>query len=198
MPLSRNLFIRSQSALSMPVPVVILFVIAMLAVTSLSPSFETASFVHSFSTTRQSHRRSESTTLNFAFPWFGGSNEKDDETDENLGKVASVMDSMNKYSATQTIAKRTQGVLQDLSNTLIEGSSVDGKVKITYNAQQKPIGVQVDAEYIQSLKDGEDGAEELSVAIQHAMEEAHERSNNKVQEKMSSLYKDSSNYSGEA
>jgi DNA-binding protein YbaB len=151
-----------------------------------------ASFVVS-SNSRKSYRENLSHQQRFAFPWFGGGTEDSDESDEmtsaNLGNVASVMESMNSYSKSQSIAKRTQGVLQDLSNSLIDGSSADGKVKVTYNGQQKPVGVQIDPGYFFSLKNDKEGAEELSAAVQQAIEEAHEKTSAKMEEKMNSLYR---------
>jgi DNA-binding protein YbaB len=129
-----------------------------------------------------------------AFPWFGGGNENNDESKEatsaNLGNVASVMDSMASFKKSQRIEERTSGVLQDLSNIFIDGSSADGKVKVTYNGQQKPVGVQIDVNYFQSLKNDKAGSEELSMAIQQAIQEAHEKSTVKMEEKMKNLYQD--------
>jgi DNA-binding protein YbaB len=138
----------------------------------------------------------------FAFLWFGGSddekqnnNDSDDKVASsrasNLGGVANIMDSMSSFKTSQRVGERTNAVLQDLSNVLVEGSAADGKVKITYNGQQVPIGVQIEDTYFQSLKGrGKDGAEELGIALTQAMQEAHSKSAAKMEEKLKSLYSD--------
>eukprot|EP00980_Cylindrotheca_fusiformis_P008765 scaffold1869_cov122-Cylindrotheca_fusiformis.AAC.27 len=131
-----------------------------------------------------------------AFLWFGGG--KEDSIDESsskaasayLGNVASVMDTMASFKKSQRIEKRTTGVLQDLSNQFVEGSSADGKIKFTYDGKQKPIGVQIDPNYFQSLKNGKAGSEELSKAVLEAIREAHEKSTAKMEEKMKSVYEE--------
>lgn len=130
-----------------------------------------------------------------AFLWFGGgkdenNDESSEATSENLGNVASVMESMARFKKSQRIEKRTTGVLQDLSNLFIEGCSSDGKVKVTYDGQQKPVSVRIDQNYFQSLKSDRTGSEELSTAVQQAMQEAHTKSTAKMEEKMKSLYED--------
>jgi DNA-binding protein YbaB len=72
----------------------------------------------------------------------------------------------------------------------VEGTSKEGKVKVTYNGQQKPMGVQIEETYFQSLKSNKDGADELSDALSQAMEEAHSKSAAKMEEKLKSLYSD--------
>jgi DNA-binding protein YbaB len=146
--------------------------------------------------------RAGATSRLFAFLWFGGSddekqnNDSDDKVassraNNNLGGVANIMDSMGSFKTSQRVGERTNAVLQDLSNVLVEGSAADGKVKITYNGQQVPMGVQIEDTYFQSLKGrGKDGAEELGIALTQAMQEAHSKSAAKMEEKLKSLYSD--------
>ena len=134
----------------------------------------------------------------FAFPWFGGGDEdkknQDESSDEVLGVhlegVANIVDSMVSFKTSQRVGERSSAVLQDLKNVLVEGASKDGKVKVTYNGQQKPIGVQIEEAYFQSLKSNKDGADELSDALSKAMQEAHSKSAAKMEEKLKSLYSD--------
>ena len=139
------------------------------------------------------------TSKRFAFlPWFGdaSTNKTEDENNieeeqsqppANLVNVATVMEGLKNA---KKIGERTNNVLQDLSNILIEGSAAEGKVKVTYTANQKPMGVQIDPEYFQSLKGDKEGSNELSLAMTQAMEEAHAKSAVKMEEKMKTLYAD--------
>ncbi|KAL3943479.1 MAG: hypothetical protein SGBAC_002443 [Bacillariaceae sp.] len=139
-----------------------------------------------------------STTLG-VFNWFGGSAEGEDDKQEksdefltstNFGNVASVIDSMSNFKKSQRIEERTNTVIKDLSTTMLTGESSDGKVKITFNGQMKPMGVEIDPEYIQTLKADEEGSVELSTAIQHALVDVSEKSMQKVEEKMKGIYQD--------
>ncbi|CAJ1966886.1 unnamed protein product [Cylindrotheca closterium] len=142
---------------------------------------------------------STGTTLD-AFKWFGGSDddnedekkEKSDEflTSTNLGNVASVIDSMSNFKKSQRIEERTNNVMKDLSTTMLTGESSDGKVKITFNGQMKPVGVEVDPEYFQTLERDEEGCSQLSSAIQQALVDVNEKSTRKVEEKMKGIYQD--------
>ena len=133
-----------------------------------------------------------------AFPWFGGSEEEKkeetktvpEESEQNLEGVANIMDSMTNFGTAQEIGDRTSTVLQDLSNILVEGSSKEGKVKVTYNGQQLPVGVQIDEAYFQSLKSTTEGSNELCEALSQAMQDAHSKSTSKMDEKLKSLYSD--------
>lgn len=143
--------------------------------------------------------RVSNTSKRFAFlPWFGdaSTNKNEDENNieeeqsqppANLVNVATVMEDLKNA---KKIGERTNNVLQDLSNILIEGSAAEGKVKVTYTANQKPMGVQIDPEYFQSLKGDKEGSNELSLAITQAMEEAHTKSAVKMEEKLKTLYAD--------
>ena len=97
---------------------------------------------------------------------------------------------MKSFKSSQRIGDRTSAILQDLSNILVEGSAADGKVKVTCNGQQRPLGVQIDEAYFQSLQNNKEGSEELSAALTKAMQEAHYKSTERMEEKMKSFYAD--------
>lgn len=127
--------------------------------------------------------------------FFQGKDEqgKEDPTDEvvadTLSGVSKVMDSMQRFKTSQRVSDRTNTVIQELASVTVEGSSADGKVKVTYNGQQRPIGVQIDESYFQSLG-RKSGARELSVALTEAMKQAHEKSAGKMEDKLKGLYSD--------
>mmetsp|Transcript_28455 Transcript_28455/g.69028 ORF Transcript_28455/g.69028 Transcript_28455/m.69028 type:complete len:211 (-) Transcript_28455:57-689(-) len=134
-----------------------------------------------------------------AFKWFGASPDDEDDKQENsdefltstnLGNVASVIDSMSNFKKSQRIEERTNTVIKDLSATMLTGESSDGKVKITFNGQMKPMGVEIDPEYFQTLKADEEGSTQLSTAIQQALADVSEKSTRKVEEKMKGIYQD--------
>lgn len=136
------------------------------------------------------------TTELSVFGWF--QSEDEEKSQENasdgvvsakLSGVAGIMNSMNSFKTSKRVSDRTNAVLQDLSGTLVEGTSADGKVKVTYNGQQQPVGVQIDESYFQSLG-RKSGAGELSIALTEAMQEAHTKSASKLEEKVKSLYSD--------
>ena len=140
---------------------------------------------------RATKRRTSLSVLGF----FQGKDEqgKDDSTDEmevgSLSGVSEVMNSMNRFKTSQRVSERTNVVVQELAGVTVEGTSADGKVKVMFNGQQRPIGVQIDEAYFQSLG-RKSGARELSVAINEAMKQAHEKSAAKMEEKLKALYSD--------
>lgn len=145
------------------------------------------------------------TTTKSAFLWFGGDEDKDSKKSgdagttnnnndfaisSNLAGVANVMNSMQSFKTSQKVAERTGASLQDLANILVEGTSADGKVKVTFNGQKVPVSVQMDENYFKSLQQNKEGVDELCVALTQAMKEAHYKSSGKVDEKLKSLYND--------
>lgn len=149
---------------------------------------------------RRRGSRATTTTALSVFGWFqnedgddGNDKSQDEESDgvvsTKLSGVAGIMNSMSSFKTSKRVSDRTNAVLQDLSNTIVEGTSADGKVKVTYNGQQQPVGVQIDEGYFQSLG-RKSGAGELSIAMTEAMQEAHSKSASKIEEKVKSLYSD--------
>jgi len=128
------------------------------------------------------------------FGWWQNSDDESTEAESkdkaisaNLSGVAGIMSSMNSFKTSQRVSDRTNAVLQDLANTMVEGTAADGKVKVTYNGQQRPMGVQIDEGYFQSLG-RKSGAGELNTALKEAMQEAHKKSGLKMEEKLKALY----------
>ena len=135
----------------------------------------------------------------FAFPWFGESPAEKKEfgpaspaencLSENLSDAANIMEN---FKTSQRIGERTGTALQELSYTFVDGMAADGKVKVTFNGQQIPIGVEVDETYLEDIVSGggKEGVDELCLALITAMQDAHYKSGIKVEEKMKSLYSD--------
>ena len=109
-----------------------------------------------------------------------------------LRRVSNIMDNMSSFKSSKRIGERAAAILQDLSNTVIEGSAADGKVKVSYSGQQLPVGIQIDEQYLQFLTSKDTGAaqKELEIQITKAMKDAHRKSGLKLEEKMKSLYTD--------
>jgi DNA-binding protein YbaB len=91
---------------------------------------------------------------------------------------------MESFKTSQRIGERSGSVLQELSYTFVEGTAADGKVGVTFNGQQIPVGVTIDETYLQGIKD----VDELCLALTKAMQDAHYKSGIRVEEKMKSLY----------
>jgi len=157
----------------------------------------------SFPVHRPVHRRQPTrsfTTSRSAFRWwFSDSPEDDTENDdlasnsteirlsEDVADVANVMEGLKR---SQRVGERAEKVLQELSSTIVQGTGADGNVKVTYNGQQIPVGVQVDETYLKEVasKSSKEGVEELCLALITAMQDAHYKSGTKLEEKMKSFY----------
>lgn len=131
----------------------------------------------------------------YIFSWFTGNNEENqkestEKASESLGGVAGIMDSMESFKISQRVGERSSGVLQDLSNILVEGTAADGKVQVRFNGNGRPMGVHIDDGYFQSLKKKKDGVEELNIALTKAMQDAHFKSSEKMDERLKSFYSD--------
>jgi DNA-binding protein YbaB len=136
-----------------------------------------------------------SSSQRFSFSWF-----KDSLADKNDNDPASpaeihlsdATNIMESFKTSQRIGEQTGKALHELSYTFVEGIAADGKVKVTFNGQQIPIGVEVDESYLEDIvsKSGKEGVDELCLALTNAMQEAHYKSGIKVEEKMKSVYSD--------
>lgn len=136
--------------------------------------------------TRNAHVRQPSSRLYLNIGWFGSRKKKRHQEDnaENLGGVASIVDSMGDLKTAQRVGQLTDALVKELSTTVVEGLAVDGKVKVTFDCQQKPVGVTIDESL---LSEGVD-ATTLSNAVATAMQDAHSKSIERMDEKMKSLY----------
>jgi DNA-binding protein YbaB len=135
------------------------------------------------------------TTALHVFGWFKGGETKDDfdKSDEavsaNLAGVTGIMDSMASFKVSLRVSDRTNAALQDLANTIVEGTAADGKVKITYNGQQQPVNIFIDEGYFLSLS-RKNGAAELSNTLIEAMQEGQKKAAAKMEDKLKTLYSD--------
>ena len=102
-----------------------------------------------------------------------------------LGGVAGIMDSMENFKTAQQVGKMTNALVQELAATTVEGVAVDGKVKVVFDGQQRPLGVQIDETYLANVE-----ASDLSVALTTAMKDAYRKSAERMDEKMKSFYVD--------
>jgi DNA-binding protein YbaB len=136
----------------------------------------------------------------FAFSWFKDSPEADksdndlaSHTDTHLSEnLSDATNAIERSKTSRRIGEQTGKALHELSYTFVEGIAADGKVKVTFNGQQIPIGVEVDESYLNDMvsERGKDGVDELCLALTNAMQEAHYKSGIKVEEKMKSVYSD--------
>lgn len=103
-----------------------------------------------------------------------------------LGGVAGIMDSMENFKTAQQVGKMTNSLVQELASTTVEGTSVEGKVKVYFDGQQQPVGVKIDDAFLQDV----DSASDLSAALTLAMKDAYRKSAERMDEKMKSFYVD--------
>jgi DNA-binding YbaB/EbfC family protein len=93
------------------------------------------------------------------------------------------MDSMEQLRKTQDVGKLTASILEELDGLSFQGSAADGKVRVIFDGQRRPKGVEIDDTFLASAD-----ADDLQVAITTAMKEAYEKSGEKMEEKMKALY----------
>ena len=165
-------------------------------------------------------RTTPSTTMLRGFWIFGGDKDKKKETNRididdfasgvgdkassstdpsspsstSVASMTNVMESMKSYETAQRVARSATATLNDLSNTFVEGVAADGKIKVIFNGQSVPVGVQIDENYFKSIvKDGSSGSgglAELSSELTKAMKDANLKAASKLDDKMKSLYND--------
>eukprot|EP00957_Ditylum_brightwellii_P172211 13109623-Ditylum_brightwellii.AAC.1 len=97
-----------------------------------------------------------------------------------MGETVSTMENFKKA---QDIGKRTSTVLHELSSMMIEGVAADGKVRIFVDGQQRPTGADIDEKYLASVT-----VDDLNTAVTAAMQDAHIKSTEQMEEKMQALY----------
>ena len=114
---------------------------------------------------------------------------------------------MEDHRRSQEAAERTAAIMDDLSSTQVVGKSKAGSsggisigggdrkggVKVTYNGQQEPTGVEVDPNFLfssssTSESQGVISVEDLNDAIMDAMEDGYAKSGNLMEEKIKDLY----------
>lgn len=138
--------------------------------------------------TSPSPRTHESNTRLSVFGWFFGDKSRDEKnsliTRDGKG-VVNIMDGMEAFKKSQRIGSKTNNLIQELTSTQVEGSSPDGKVKVTLDAQQNPIRVNIEEQYFQSTD-----VLDMSNSILAAMKDAHEKATDKMQEKSKAFFQD--------
>jgi len=97
-----------------------------------------------------------------------------------VGGVAGIMDSMQNFKKTQRVAKLTSSLLQDLGSMTVEGSAADGKVRVSFDCQQRPVRVDIDESYFDSVE----SASDLADAVTAAMRIAHSKSSERQAERV--------------
>eukprot|EP00529_Nitzschia_sp_RCC80_P036296 CAMPEP_0113499820 /NCGR_PEP_ID=MMETSP0014_2-20120614/31962_1 /TAXON_ID=2857 /ORGANISM="Nitzschia sp." /LENGTH=160 /DNA_ID=CAMNT_0000394041 /DNA_START=76 /DNA_END=555 /DNA_ORIENTATION=+ /assembly_acc=CAM_ASM_000159 len=110
-----------------------------------------------------------------------------------VASMTNVMESMKSFETSQRVARSAAATLDDLSNTFVEGVAADGKIKVTFNGQSVPVGVQIDENYFKSIVEdgsGSGGLAELSSELTKAMQDANIKAATKLDDKMKSLYND--------
>jgi DNA-binding protein YbaB len=148
---------------------------------------------HRRTSIHHSLRKEKATALGINLPWFSGKNEGDKGLDDegamardgkgSLGGVAGTMDSMDSFKKAQRAGKRTSALVQELSATTVEGSSQDGKVKVIFDCQQRPIKTIIDEAFFEASD-----VSDVSNALTAAMKDAHAKSIERMDDKMKSFY----------
>ena len=145
------------------------------------------------------NRRKTSTALNLF--WFGGNDEtkkkrkeksKDTSSDNSnldttvpTSGMGTTVNTMENFKQSQELGKKTSALLQELGSISVEGNAAKGKVKVYFDAQQRPTGVEIDEEYLRKV-----GVEDLNESLLQALLDAHGKSIQTMQDKMQSLYTD--------
>jgi len=99
--------------------------------------------------------------------------------------VSGMVDSMANLKRAQRAGKVTARLLQELSSTTVEGSAADGKIKVVFDCQQRPMSVNIDQGYFESTD-----VTELCSSLTSAMNDAHSKSLERMDEKMKTYYSD--------
>ena len=117
--------------------------------------------------------------------WF--SSKKDERPERrnkhDIGGVAQVMDSMEQLRKVQDVGKVTANIMEELERMSIEGSAADGKVKVIFDGQRRPKGVEIDDSFLATAD-----TDDVQSAITKAMKEAYTKSGEKMDDKLKALY----------
>jgi DNA-binding protein YbaB len=124
--------------------------------------------------------------------WFGKDSDKKDGDEMKQekkiqapsGMIGGTAIMMENLKQSQEIGKKIASLLSELSSSTIEGSAAQGKVKVFVDGQQQPIGVEIDKQYFSSITNVDD----LNEALITAMQEAHNKSMQLMQEKIQTVY----------
>lgn len=148
------------------------------------------------------HHIPQRSTTSLNLLWFGGNDDKkkkrrkDSSNDTSSGDpnmeptvptsgMGTTANTMENFKQSQELGKKTSALLQDLASVSVEGVAAKGKVKVFFDAQQRPTGVEIDEEYLRKV-----GVEDLNESLLQAMLDARGKSIQTMQDKMQSLYSD--------
>jgi nucleoid-associated protein EbfC len=93
--------------------------------------------------------------------------------------MGNMMDSLKKANE---IGKKSKAMQEDLEKIRLEGTSSNGKVKVTMSGQQVPVAVSIDPAMLN------EGADAVQAAVLEAMTNAHTASVKNMAQKMAELY----------
>lgn len=112
----------------------------------------------------------------------GGGSSSGNPPSSNMGTTATTMEN---FKQSQELGRKTSALLAELSSTTVEGAAAGGKIKVLVDGQQKPMGVEIDDDYFETVT-----VEDLTEKLATAMQDAHEKSTKLMQDRMESLYAD--------
>lgn len=122
----------------------------------------------------------------FIVGWFSRSDgDKKRPEDGGLEEVPKIMDSMDSFKQAQRVGKTTGALVQELSASTVEGTAAEGKVKVVFDCQQKPVSLDIDEEYFKTVD-----LLDFTNALTAAMKEAHSKSTDKMDERLKSFYQE--------
>mmetsp|Transcript_1782 Transcript_1782/g.2526 ORF Transcript_1782/g.2526 Transcript_1782/m.2526 type:complete len:205 (+) Transcript_1782:77-691(+) len=104
---------------------------------------------------------------------------------DNLSGIAGVMETMGNFESAQKVGRITNALLQELQSTTVEGSAHDGKIKVTFDCQQRPLKTFIDDSYYVEVGNN---ASEMAQSLSIAMRDGHQKSIEKMNEKIKNLY----------
>jgi DNA-binding protein YbaB len=141
------------------------------------------------------HHMIKNKSSKLSFLWSAGDDsKKKKEKEENSktaqstkqnSKMGTTATTMENFKQSQELGKKTGSLTQELSSIQVEGVAAKGKIKVFVDGQQQPMSVEIDEEY---FKQG--GVEEFSEELLIAMQDAHDKSIQIMQDKMQGLYSD--------
>ena len=103
---------------------------------------------------------------------------------------------MESFKRSQEVGKRTDSILSELSGSTVEGTSADGAVRVFADGNGRPTGVDIDESYLSMVAAAAASAssssspkkDDLEAALTSAMQDAHRKSTELMEEKAQALY----------
>ncbi len=138
---------------------------------------------------RLGRRGNMNTTTMVNLFWSKGDDKPKDESSKSsqstkqTSKMGTTATTMENFKQSQELGKKTSSLIQELSSIQVEGVAAKGKIKVILDGQQQPVGVEIDEDY---FKQG--GVDDFSETLLVAMQDAHKKSLDIMQEKMQGLY----------